>query len=172
MTPLRLCLAAASALALAAGLAGCAATPGPSAAHLPPVHTAPVTPVAAPALPAPVVEAPAPPATAPAPAPAQELATHISFEPDSYTVDDEARAALQAHVQRLQADPQRRLVVRAYPDRNGSAAYRRALADKRAQTLRKLLLQMGANAAQVRAMGVLPPRGAKAAMQRADLAAR
>ncbi|CAG1016792.1 Peptidoglycan-associated lipoprotein [Burkholderiaceae bacterium] len=132
--------------------------PAPAAAPVLAPSPAPenVTPAAASPVrqPSPAATIPAPtPAPAPAPSaaaagsagrPAAELPRVIYFDVDAYKVEDRYRPVLRAHAQRLRAMPGRQLLIRAYTDPQGPAQYNEALSSKRAQTVKKMLIEFGA----------------------------
>lgn len=147
--------------------------PAPSAAEAVPSPAPPPEPVLAPApapqsaapaaaspvrQPSPAAPTPSPaptltPAPAPAPSaaaagsagrPAAELPRVIYFDVDAYKVEDRYRPVLRAHAQRLRAMPGRQLLIRAYADPQGPAQYNEALSSKRAQTVKKMLIEFGA----------------------------
>ncbi|HET9642494.1 MAG TPA: OmpA family protein [Burkholderiaceae bacterium] len=82
----------------------------------------------------------------------------IVFDPDGYRIDDEYRLLLEAHAGRLRADPAARVRIEGHADGQGSRAYQQALADKRADVVRKALLALGAAPYQLHAVGHVEPR--------------
>lgn len=146
-TPLRHLFGA----ALAAGaLAGCAGS-RPAASPAPVARAA--------AAPKPAAAAPVKAASS-APArsrlPADDL---LRYDSDVYVVRPEERERLRAHAEALRADPALRLVVRAHTDAVGASAYNQALAEKRADTVVKLIAAHGADRGQLVpvALGELEP---------------
>lgn len=144
---------AATALALL-GAAGCATERNSAPAKTqPPAHAAPVVQavpvaVAETPRPPPPPPAPPPPASAPEPAPAptaeaQELPAQIPFDYDAYQIKEPYRPVLQAHAKKLIADPSLRLVIQARVDPRGPRDYNRALANKRAEMVKKQLVSFG-----------------------------
>jgi outer membrane protein OmpA-like peptidoglycan-associated protein len=115
---------------------------------------------------APPAPAPAPPPPPPPPpaaeeppalpaAPAEQPGGVIYFDSDVFRVSPQYRPMLEDHARRLKADPSRRLRIEAYADPEGGADYNRALSEKRAETVMKMLRSMGVSARQldVRAHG-------------------
>ena len=123
------------------------AVPDGRAAAAPP---APAPAPAPPPPPPPAVEEPAAPA-----APPEAPAGVIYFESDVFRVAPQYRPMLEEHARRLKADPARRLRIEAFADPEGGADYNRALTEKRAETVMKMLRSMGVPARQldVRAHG-------------------
>jgi peptidoglycan-associated lipoprotein len=107
----------------------------------------PPPPVAAAPAPAPVL-VPAPEPSPPA-APAEEPGNVIYFDPDVFRVAPEYRPMLEAHAKRLKADPSKRLRIEAHADPEGGSDYNRALTEKRAETVMKMLRSMGVDARQL-----------------------
>lgn len=119
------------------------AAPAPPAE--PPVVAAtapPPPPAPPPAQPAP--PPPPPPAPPPAAAPALPPDDVIHFGRDAYKVEPRYRAALATHAAQLRASPQLRLLIRAHADPKGPRDYNLALSKKRAETVAKVLAQLGA----------------------------
>ena len=146
---------------MAAGLtaAGCAKkAPVPAPAPPPPVEQ--------PAPPPP----PPPPAPAPAPAPvpppvltedeifenkslealnAEQPLAHVSYELDSYTLSDAARAALDANAAWLRRWPSTRVTIEGHADSRGTNEYNLALGDRRAASAREYLVTLGIDAGRI-----------------------
>jgi peptidoglycan-associated lipoprotein len=89
---------------------------------------------------------------------AREVPRIIVFDPDGYVIGDEYRPLLEAHAARLRADPSLRLRVEAHADGQGTRAYQQALADKRADVVRKALLALGVAPNQLKIIGYVEPR--------------
>ena len=126
------------------------AVPDGRAAAAPPAP-APAAPSPPPPPPPPAAESPPAPPAAPAEAPGSV----IYFESDVFRVAPKYRPMLEEHARRLKADPSRRLRIEAYADPEGGTEYNRALTEKRAETVMKMLRSMGVPARQldVRAHG-------------------
>jgi outer membrane protein OmpA-like peptidoglycan-associated protein len=80
-----------------------------------------------------------------------DLPLVLTFEPDGYKLTAEQRRLLARHAQNLRADRRLRLIVHAQGDHRGAADYDQALADKRAETVIKLLVALGAEPYQLEA---------------------
>lgn len=140
--------AAATPAAVSAPAPAVAAAPAPTPAPAPPPAVVAVAP-------APV--APAGPATARSLAPApSSLPSTLYFEIDHYRVKPKDHELLQQHAAALKANPGRVLMVRGHADSQGPAEYNRALADKRAETVAKLLASMGVDPRQIRHEAAAP----------------
>ena len=131
-------LALVMAVALAGALVGCAKRPA---------NTAPVPPA-----PTPTETAPTPMPSTPAPAPAPEpsappLAAKdlqvIYFAYDSFTLDDGARAALDANAKLLRDNPSLNVSVDGHCDERGTVEYNQALGQKRAEAVTAYLSDQG-----------------------------
>jgi len=107
--------------------------------------------------PAPVVEAPAP---APAPAPVVEvdplddpasiLAKRSVYYPfDVSAVQEADKPVVQAHAKYLSEHPDRKVRVEGNADERGSNEYNLALGQRRADSVKKMLVLGGAKAGQV-----------------------
>ena len=125
-------------------------------------------PVAAPAPPPPVVQPapppPPPPVPQPEPAPvpppvptedeifaskslealnAEQPLAHVDFELDSYTLSDEARAALGRDAEWLKRWAATKVTVEGHADSRGTNEYNLALGDRRAAAARDYLISLG-----------------------------
>ena len=145
---------------MAAGLtaAGCAKkAPVPAPAPPPPVEQ-----------PAPPPPPPPTPAPVPAPAPppvltedeifenkslealnAEQPLEHVSYELDSYTLSDAARAALDANAAWLRRWPSTRVTIEGHADSRGTNEYNLALGDRRAASAREYLVSLGIDAGRI-----------------------
>lgn len=72
-----------------------------------------------------------------------DLPRVLTFEPDGYKLNAEHRRLLARHAQNLRADRRLRLIVHAQGDQQGAPDYAQALADKRAETVIKVLVTLG-----------------------------
>lgn len=134
-------------------------------------------PVPAPAPPPPVVQEapppPPPPAPAPAPAPAppapltedeifanktldalnaEQPLAHAGFAYDSYTLSDEARAALDANATWLRRWTSTKVAIEGHADNRGTNEYNLALGDRRAAAARDYLISLGIAADRISAV--------------------
>jgi len=84
---------------------------------------------------------------------ASPLATRsLFFDYDSYVVKDEYRPMLEAHAAYLMSHRDARLILQGNADQRGSREYNLALAQKRAEAVRKALAVMGVSDAQMEAV--------------------
>lgn len=85
--------------------------------------------------------------------PASPLATReIFFDYDSYVVKEEYRPMLEAHAAYLMSHRDARLILQGHADQRGSREYNLALAQKRAEAVRKALAVMGVSDGQLEAV--------------------
>ena len=128
-----------SALTLAL-LYGCASTPvEPEKPAEPSVQTP-----AAPAAP-PLAARPVQPA-----APQVDLSKRsVFYEYDKYDIKDEYRPALQAHGKYLAENRGKKMLVQGNCDERGSREYNIALGQRRAESVKRMLVLMGATESQV-----------------------
>jgi len=132
-------------------------TQPPLASELPgpPPPTPPTaTPAAAPA----ATPADTPVAAAPAEA-APSLPNQLYFDRDAYKVRPADQPLIAAHARRLKASPQLHVTLRGHADPEGPLDYNLALARKRADTVRKLLIAQGARPQQVDIVSLGEARG-------------
>jgi peptidoglycan-associated lipoprotein len=141
-----------AALLLATALAGCASTPEPTTA--PAEATPPPAPVQTSST------APAPAATATEVVAADPLAMidaagsplrerTIYFEFDRSDLSPAAQRAIEAHGRFLVANPTLKLRIEGHCDERGTREYNIGLGDRRAQAVRRVLMFMGVQAAQL-----------------------
>jgi outer membrane protein OmpA-like peptidoglycan-associated protein len=83
----------------------------------------------------------------------------LTFDTDVYKLTAEHRRLLARHAENLRADRRLRLVVEANADdAKGAPDYDQALADKRAETVIKVLVSLGVEPYQLEARAVGKPR--------------
>ena len=130
---------------LAIAVSGCAKKP----VATPPVPPAPTqtptptpTPTPPPA-PAPANEPPTPPVSA------SDLKV-LYFAYDSFTLDDAARAALDANTKLLRDNPTLGVSVDGHADERGTVEYNQALGEKRAEAVQQYLIDAGIPIARLR----------------------
>jgi peptidoglycan-associated lipoprotein len=105
--------------------------------------------------PEPVVEQPLPapapaPAEAPAPAPDPLLAKRsVYYDFDSSVLKDEYKAIVEAHAKNLADNPSLNVTVQGNCDERGSREYNLALGQRRADSVKKMILLLGAKDSQV-----------------------
>jgi len=83
------------------------------------------------------------------PEPAAEPPEVLYFKSDGYKIAPADLPRLEAHARRLKASPALRLGIHAYADGWGDSDYNLALSKKRAQTVARQLVAMGASADQL-----------------------
>ncbi|MEM1159669.1 MAG: peptidoglycan-associated lipoprotein Pal [Pseudomonadota bacterium] len=108
------------------------------------------------------------PAEAPAPAPTTSTATgpapntvayfnqvvgdRVLFATDQHRLDNQARATLDAQAQWLQTNPGTSVTVEGHADERGTRQYNLALGARRANSVRRYLVQRGVEANRLRAV--------------------
>lgn len=73
----------------------------------------------------------------------------IYFEFDQFTIQEQYRPIVEAHAKYLGANRARRIVVEGHADERGSREYNLALAQKRAEAVKRALLLLGVTEVQV-----------------------
>ena len=109
-----------------------------------------------------------------------DLKRSVYYEFDQFDVKPEYRALVESHARWLKANPKAKLVIEGNADERGSREYNVALGQKRAESVTKLLVLLGARADQIEAIswGEEKPRGnghdekAWSENRRADFASR
>jgi peptidoglycan-associated lipoprotein len=131
-----------SALTLAL-LYGCASTPVEEAK--------PAEPSAAPGLPAapPVAARPIQPAAPQGDALPDRSKRSVFYEYDKYDIRDEYRPLLQAHGKYLAENRGKKMLVQGNCDERGSREYNIALGQRRAESVKRMLVLMGATESQI-----------------------
>jgi peptidoglycan-associated lipoprotein len=76
----------------------------------------------------------------------------VYFDYDSYVVKEEFRPMLEAHAKALGADRTKRLVLEGHTDERGGREYNLALGQKRAESVLKSLVLLGALESQLEAV--------------------
>ncbi|HEY3216453.1 MAG TPA: peptidoglycan-associated lipoprotein Pal [Candidatus Eisenbacteria bacterium] len=119
------------------GLGGCAAKKAPEPAVPPPTPQAAETPPTPPPPPPPPAENP------PAPAVGAGDFDPAYFDFDSYTLRDDARAALDKDAKLLRDNGSLQITIEGHCDERGTVEYNQALGEKRAQAARDYLVAAG-----------------------------
>ena len=146
-----------AALAIAAGLSGCATTaedPQSTSA------TAPSSSSSTPASTGTAARSGVGPGTAVPPSRSgtgsgnvsPDLKRSVYFEFDKYDVKPEYRALVEANARWLKANPKARLVIEGNADEQGSREYNLALGQKRAESVSKMMTLLGVRQEQVEAI--------------------
>ena len=81
-----------------------------------------------------------------------DLKRSVYYEYDKYDVKAEYRSLLENHARWLKANPQARLTVEGNCDEHGSREYNLALGQRRAESVTKMLVLMGARPDQIEAV--------------------
>lgn len=76
----------------------------------------------------------------------------VYFDYDSYIVRNDGKPVVETHGKYLSANKNRKIVVQGNTDERGGSEYNLALGQKRAEAVRKSLLLLGVNEAQVEAV--------------------
>jgi peptidoglycan-associated lipoprotein len=86
----------------------------------------------------------------------------VYYEFDKYDVKTEYRALVESHARWLKANPQARLTIEGNADEQGSREYNLALGQRRAESVTKMMVLMGAKPDQIEAVsyGEERPRSA------------
>ncbi len=90
-------------------------------------------------------EAPAEPSEPAGP----DLAEVIYFEFDSSTLSDQARSQLQQNAEWLRANSDRRITIEGHTDEVGTPEYNLALGERRAQSTKQYLVQLGIDESRI-----------------------
>ena len=109
-----------------------------------------------------------------------DLKRSVYYEFDKFDIKPEYRPLLESHARWLKANPKAKLVIEGNADERGSREYNVALGQRRAESVTKMLVLMGARADQIEAVswGEEKPRatghddGAWSENRRADFAQR
>jgi len=104
-----------------------------------------------PPAPEPAVE-PAPPAPEPAVEPAPPVAelSDVFFDFDRFTLRNDARASLEANAGILKTQSDTKIQIEGHCDERGTSAYNLVLGERRAQSVRKYLLDLGVPSSQIK----------------------
>jgi len=81
-----------------------------------------------------------------------DLKRSVYFEFDKYDVKPEYRALVESHARWLKANPQGRLTIEGNADEQGSREYNLALGQRRAESVGKLMMLYGVRAEQIEAI--------------------
>jgi peptidoglycan-associated lipoprotein len=91
----------------------------------------------------------------------------VYFDFDSFVVKDEFRPTIEANAKALIADRKQHVVIEGHTDERGGREYNLALGQKRAESVLKALVLLGASDSQVEAQG--SDEAAMAKNRRAEL---
>jgi peptidoglycan-associated lipoprotein len=107
----------------------------------------------APAVPAPqppVEPAPPSPQAAIEPAPPVAELSDVFFDFDRFTIRSDARTSLEADAGILKTQSDQRILIEGHCDERGTGAYNLVLGERRAQAVRKYLLDLGVPSSQIK----------------------
>jgi peptidoglycan-associated lipoprotein len=78
----------------------------------------------------------------------------VYFDYDKFAVKDEFKALIEAHAKFLVHNPSVKMLIQGNADERGSREYNRALGQKRAEAVKKLLIVLGAKEDQIEAVSL------------------
>jgi peptidoglycan-associated lipoprotein len=81
-----------------------------------------------------------------------DLKRSVYYEFDGYDVKPEYRTLIESHARWLKANPQARITIEGNADERGSREYNVALGQRRAESVTKMMMLMGARAEQIEAI--------------------
>jgi peptidoglycan-associated lipoprotein len=81
-----------------------------------------------------------------------DMKRSVYYEFDKYDVKAEYRALVESHARWLKANPQAKIVIEGNADERGSREYNVALGQRRAESVTKMLLLLGAKPEQIEAI--------------------
>ena len=147
-----------AAAGLAAALAGCSSSPQqpqPPAAveDRKPVTAQPVEPTAV--KPIDVTAGPSGAALGPLKDPANILSKRsIYFDYDKFDIKDEYRPIVESHAKYLRENPGAKMLIQGNADERGSREYNVGLGQRRSDSVRKMLMLLGAKEAQIESVSL------------------
>lgn len=74
----------------------------------------------------------------------------VYFAFDSSTIDDDARAVIEAHASHLAANPSLKLTLEGHCDERGTREYNLALGERRAQAVERMMKALGVAGSRVK----------------------
>lgn len=96
----------------------------------------------------------APPPPPPPPPPAEKLVLRgVNFAFDSAQVDEASKLVLEVAAEQLNKRPDVKVVVKGYTDSTGPAAYNQSLSERRAKSVRQILIDDGVSPGRLTAEG-------------------
>lgn len=101
-----------------------------------------------------VKEEPAPlpppsPVVPPPPAAERLMLADVYFDYDRFIIRSDARAVLEANARRLKAENDRKLLIEGYCDERGTVEYNLVLGERRAQSVKQYLQDLGVPSSQI-----------------------
>jgi peptidoglycan-associated lipoprotein len=95
------------------------------------------------------------PLAQPAGAPTGTLAKRtVFFAYDEFSVADEYRPLIETHARHLRTNPKARMLIQGSADERGSREYNVALGQRRAESVKKMLMLFGAAESQIEAVSL------------------
>jgi len=91
---------------------------------------------------------PPPPAASP-PAPGPLALVDVYFDYDQFVIRSDARAVLEANARSLKAENSRKLLIEGYCDERGTVEYNLVLGERRAQTAKQYLQDLGVPSSRI-----------------------
>ena len=95
------------------------------------------------------VPLPPPPPAAPPPAPGPLALVDVYFDYDQFVIRSDARAVLEANARSLKAENSRKLLIEGYCDERGTVEYNLVLGERRAQTAKQYLQDLGVPSSRI-----------------------
>ena len=92
---------------------------------------------------------PPPPPAAPPPAPGPLALVDVYFDYDQFVIRSDARAVLEANARSLKAENGRKLLIEGYCDERGTVEYNLVLGERRAQTAKQYLQDLGVPSSRI-----------------------
>ncbi len=92
---------------------------------------------------------PPPPPAAPPPAPGPLALVDVYFDYDQFVIRRDARAVLEANARSLKAENSRKLLIEGYCDERGTVEYNLVLGERRAQTAKQYLQDLGVPSSRI-----------------------
>ncbi len=92
---------------------------------------------------------PPPPPAAPPPAPGPLALVDVYFDYDQFVIRSDARAVLEANARSLKAENSRKLLIEGYCDERGTVEYNLVLGERRAQTAKQYLQDLGVPSSRI-----------------------
>ncbi len=90
-----------------------------------------------------------PPPAAPPPAPGPLALVDVYFDYDQFVIRSDARAVLEANARSLKAENSRKLLIEGYCDERGTVEYNLVLGERRAQTAKQYLQDLGVPSSRI-----------------------
>jgi len=92
---------------------------------------------------------PPPPAVSPPPAREPLMLADVYFDYDRFVIRSDARAVLETNARRLKAENGRKFLIEGHCDERGTVEYNLVLGERRAQTVKQYLQDLGVPSSQL-----------------------